>query len=268
MRTIRGAAQRQLSSSVRPRYQQSRTPPIPISPLQIKVASYNIRKAVGLDWRRRPGRVLEVINEVGADVIALQEVDRRFGSRVTALDPEMIARETDYQPIKFSPRPQSHGYHGNVILARKTIKVAAARPMALPHLEPRGAAVADLDVGGQLIRVVGMHLGLTRKWRQLQTETIVAELRALEANMPTILMGDLSEPDLKSGVLRAFEQRHSIAACGPSFHASMPVFSLDRIIVTEDIAIGETGVHRTALSREASNHMPHWARVPLPDKNH
>ncbi|MBI4920364.1 MAG: endonuclease/exonuclease/phosphatase family protein [Devosia nanyangense] len=232
--------------------------------MQLKIASYNIRKAVGLDWRRRPARVLEVLNEIGADVVALQEVDRRFGSRTTALDPEMIARETDYQAINFSHRPQSLGFHGNVILARKSIRVADARPMVLPHLEPRGAAVADLEHDGRLVRIVGMHLGLTRKWRQLQTETIVAELRALEANLPTILMGDLNEPDLKSGVLRAFEQRHTIAECGPSFHASMPVFSLDRIIVTEDIVIGETGVHRSALAREASDHLPIWARVTLP----
>jgi endonuclease/exonuclease/phosphatase family metal-dependent hydrolase len=232
--------------------------------MQLKVASYNIRKAVGLDWRRRPSRVLDVLNEIGADIVALQEVDRRFGSRVTALDPELIAKETDYRAIRFSERPQSLGYHGNVILARKAMTVTGARPMVLPHLEPRGAAVADLEIGGKLMRVVGMHLGLTKKWRQLQTETIVSELRTLEANLPTVLMGDLNEPDLKSGVLRAFEQRHTIAACGPSFHASMPVFTLDRIIVTEDIVIAETGVHRSALAREASDHLPIWALITLP----
>ena len=232
--------------------------------MQLKVASYNIRKAVGLDWRRRPARVLDVLNELGADVVALQEVDRRFGSRISALDPELIEKHTDYRAIKFSHRPQSLGYHGNVILARKAIRVVDARPMVLPHLEPRGAAVADLEFGGKFIRVVGMHLGLTKKWRQLQTQTIVNELRALEANMPTILMGDLNEPDLKSGVLRAFEHGHTIAACGPSFHASMPVFTLDRIIVTENISIGEAGVHRSALSREASDHLPIWAQLALP----
>ena len=95
----------------------------------------------------------------------------------------------------------------------------------------------------------------------------IRELRTLEANLPTILMGDLNEPDLKSGVLRAFEQRHRIAACGPSFHARMPVFSLDRIIVTEDIEIAATGVHVSALSREASDHLPIWARLSLPPAN-
>jgi endonuclease/exonuclease/phosphatase family metal-dependent hydrolase len=232
--------------------------------MQLKVASYNIRKAVGLDWRRRPQRVLSVLVEIDADIVALQEVDRRFGSRIAALDPEMIEAETGYRAIRFSDRPQSLGHHGNVILARRSIEVINARPIVLPHLEPRGAAVADLDCGGQRIRVVGMHLGLTRKWRQLQTQAIVGELHAVEGNLPAVLMGDLNEPDLKSGVLRAFEQGHHIATCGPSFHASMPVFSLDRIIVTENIEIAEAGVHHSPLSREASDHLPIWAKLNLP----
>jgi endonuclease/exonuclease/phosphatase family metal-dependent hydrolase len=232
--------------------------------MQLKVASYNIRKSVGTDWRRKPERVLAVLCEIDADVIALQEVDRRFGSRLSSLDPEAIAAETDYRAIRFGARPQSLGFHGNAILVRKSIQVAAARQMTLPHLEPRGAAVADLDLDGRQVRIVGMHLGLTRKWRDLQTATIVAELRALEASMPTVLMGDLNEPSLRDGVLRAFEARHTIAAPGPSFHAAMPLFALDRIIVTEDIAITRTGVHRSALSRVTSDHLPIWAELALP----
>ena len=46
----------------------------------IRVATYNIRKSVGQDWRRRPDRVLAVLSEIDADIVALQEVDRRFGS--------------------------------------------------------------------------------------------------------------------------------------------------------------------------------------------
>src|SRR3546814_17047117 len=48
----------------------------------IKVASYNMRKALGTDRRRNPERILEVLNEIDADVIALQEADRRFGPRI------------------------------------------------------------------------------------------------------------------------------------------------------------------------------------------
>ena len=44
----------------------------------IRVASYNIRKAVGLDRRRDPERILAILNELGADVVALQEADRKL----------------------------------------------------------------------------------------------------------------------------------------------------------------------------------------------
>ena len=53
-------------------------------------ASYNIRKAVGLDRRRDPERIMRVLHELDADVIALQEADRRFGRRISALPLRLI----------------------------------------------------------------------------------------------------------------------------------------------------------------------------------
>ena len=47
----------------------------------ITVASYNMRKAIGIDRRRRPDRVLAVLQEMDADIVALQEADKRFGTR-------------------------------------------------------------------------------------------------------------------------------------------------------------------------------------------
>ena len=47
----------------------------------MKVASYNIHKCRGTDGRTRPSRILEVIKELDSDLIALQEVDKRFGRR-------------------------------------------------------------------------------------------------------------------------------------------------------------------------------------------
>ena len=60
----------------------------------IRVASYNIQKSIGTDFRRQPNRILDVLVELDADIIALQEVDRRFGERVTSLTPESIAAAT------------------------------------------------------------------------------------------------------------------------------------------------------------------------------
>ena len=51
----------------------------------LKVARYNIPKAIGTDRRRNPGRIVDVLNEIDADIIALQEADRRFGARAAAI---------------------------------------------------------------------------------------------------------------------------------------------------------------------------------------
>src|SRR5258706_537126 len=46
-------------------------------PGAISVATYNIHRCIGLDRIRDPARIANVIGELGADVIGLQEVDAR-----------------------------------------------------------------------------------------------------------------------------------------------------------------------------------------------
>ena len=83
----------------------------------IKVASYNMRKGIGLDRRRDPGRVLSVLGELDADIVALQEADRRFGTRASAIPPHMFEDHSDYVPVDLlSGRPYSFCWHGNSLI--------------------------------------------------------------------------------------------------------------------------------------------------------
>ncbi|MEC7962587.1 MAG: endonuclease, partial [Pseudomonadota bacterium] len=43
---------------------------------RFRLASYNLQKCVGLDLRRRPGRSLQVIDAISADLVVLQEADK------------------------------------------------------------------------------------------------------------------------------------------------------------------------------------------------
>src|SRR3954451_9148933 len=65
----------------------------------ITVASYNMRKAIGLDRRRDPQRILDVLHQIDADVVALQEADKRFGSRGAAVPHELIDTHGVYRPV-------------------------------------------------------------------------------------------------------------------------------------------------------------------------
>lgn len=229
----------------------------------IRVASYNIQKSIGTDFRRRPARILDVLVELDADIVALQEVDRRFGERATSLAPDEISAATGYEPVVFGARPRSLGWHGNTLLIRRGIKVLAQRQLVLPRLEPRGAVLADLRVGEVTIRVVGLHLGLLGLWRKRQAEAVLSHLEALEEPLPTIIMGDLNEWSVNGGPLRHFARDHHVTQPGPSYPSMRPVFGFDRIIASPDLNIEAAGVHVTERARTASDHLPVWANLNL-----
>src|SRR5215208_6629878 len=75
-----------------------------VSAPTITVASYNMRKAIGLDRRRDPNRVLTVLREIDADIVALQEADKRFGGRASAVPHELIDTHGIYKPVHLGVR--------------------------------------------------------------------------------------------------------------------------------------------------------------------
>jgi endonuclease/exonuclease/phosphatase family metal-dependent hydrolase len=239
--------------------------------VQISFASYNIHKAVGLDRRRDPDRILAVLNEVGADVVALQEADRRFGRRESVLPPSAIETHTHYRavPLKLAGligKPDSLGWHGNALLVRRDIEVVEACAVPLPTLEPRGAIRADLVAGGQRLRVVGMHLDLSGLRRRQQVRSVLAHVARCEAASPTVLMGDFNEWARQGGCFYEFAGGWRLLAPGRSFPSRRPVAQLDRIVVSESWDVLGCGVHHSALAARGSDHLPVWARLGLPKK--
>jgi endonuclease/exonuclease/phosphatase family metal-dependent hydrolase len=226
----------------------------------IKVASYNIHKGVGLDRLRRPERILDVLTEIDADIIGLQEADRRFGERASALPVQMIADRSDYVAVPLGLRPDSLGWHGNAILVRKGTEILTHARIDLPTLEPRGAVMAEVSVGGIRLRIVTMHLDLSGLWRRKQARAIVAALDG-RPPLPTVLMGDMNEWRRESGCLHDFGRHYRFAQTGKSFHSQRPVARLDRIMADPSLNFSACGVHHSARARHASDHLPIWARV-------
>lgn len=230
--------------------------------MQLTFASYNIRKAVGTDRRRDPDRILAILREIDADVIALQEADRRFGSRESAL-PRRALEESPWHAVPLSLRPDSIGWHGNALLVRRGIEVAHAEVVPLPVLEPRGAVRTDLTIGNHRLRVIGMHLDLSGLRRRHQIRSILHHVAECDSRFPTVLMGDLNEWALHGGCFREFGHDWQVLAPGRSFPSRRPVAQLDRLIVSDDWRVAETGVHHSALASRGSDHLPVYARLSL-----
>lgn len=227
----------------------------------IRVASYNIRKAIGTDRLRRPERVLGVIGEFEPQIVAIQEADRRFGPRRSALPPEMIEAHSDLKPVPFESNPDSIGWHGNAILVPKKAKILHHSTIEIPSFEPRGAVLAEVELGHDRIRIVGMHLDLSGLWRRKQVRAILAAVAERPRHVPTVVMGDLNEWAHHRGCLSEFLHDYRIAFTGPSFHSQRPVARLDRIMVGSGLRILNSGTHNTAKAKKASDHLPVWAEL-------
>ncbi|UFN50900.1 endonuclease/exonuclease/phosphatase family protein [Roseomonas sp. OT10] len=269
-RTARSALQRLRDVTGRDRSSRAPGGPVgnePGSGGSLKVASYNVHKCVGRDGRFDPGRIAAVIGEMDADLVAVQEADRRFGRRYGLLDAATLQRESGLTLLGVSDLPDGHGWHGNALLVRHPPGQAPRlhlRRLALPGAEPRGAVIAELQLPAGKLRVVAAHFGLLRRCRVRQAATILRAITEGEP-MPTLMMGDLNEwrPGPRSS-LRALEHVFGpLSASPPSFPARRPLLALDRILGWPQGILGEVAAHDTPLARLASDHLPLTARVDL-----
>ena len=233
----------------------------PIAGEGITIASYNIHKCVGVDKRFDPGRIAAVIAELQPDILALQEVDRRFGQRTGLLNTAALERRTGLTLLHVSDTPGGHGWHGNALLVRQG-KLIRLRRIALPGAEARGALLAELLLPAGRLRVVATHLGLLRRHRVLQAQALL-EAIGQGSPMPTILMGDLNEwrPGVPSSIVALEAVFGPIGPGQPSFPSRLPFLALDRILASPPDMLGQVSAHASPLARLASDHLPLFARI-------
>ncbi len=223
-----------------------------------RIATYNLQKCVGLDMRRRPDRSLGVINALGAQAVVLQEADKRLPPRPAALPHEM-AEADGWRVLPFGAPGGSIGWHGNAMLVRPDVDVTGTAHIDLPGLEPRGAILSELETEIGPLRIVGLHLGLVRRYRQLQVSAILRRLDRLD-RCPTVLAGDFNEWRRGANLgLRSHDL--SFVTAPPSFPAPRPVARLDRIATSPGLRAVAGSAYTANPAHIASDHLPVWADI-------
>lgn len=220
------------------------------------VASYNIHCCVGRDGVMAPDRIANVIRELNADVVALQEVEaqHRFG----ALDQWVFLAEAlgYFCTPGISLRTQRRNY-GNALLSRLPARAVRLHDLSVDRCEPRGAIDVELTLGtARPVRVISTHLGLRGAERRQQIAALVALLKRTGDGSTTLLLGDLNEWRPGSANLRALHPHFHPSPAPPTFPARRPLFALDRIFVAGAMRIHHVANHRSELARVASDHLP------------
>jgi endonuclease/exonuclease/phosphatase family metal-dependent hydrolase len=159
--------------------------------------------------------------------------------------------------------PHRHGWHGNALLVRGEPKSYHRSRLRLPGFEPRGAIVAELDLGEGQFRVIAAHLGLLRLSRMDQARALLDTFLELP-RMPTILLGDFNEwRRRRRSALGVLEPMFGVAPSILSFPSRRPIFALDRILGWPTGLITDLAIHDTPLAQQSSDHLPLTANVRL-----
>jgi len=225
------------------------------------VASYNIHRCVGVDGRRDPQRTVKVIQELGAKVIGLQEVDSRTEAEACQFD-----RLGDATGLTAIPGPtiyRGDGHYGNALLVDCPVIDVRHIDLSVPGRESRGAIDSHLSVHGLAVRVLVTHLGLHMRERCHQARRLVHHLSSKASDL-VILLGDINEWIPLSFPIRSLHRRLGKSPAKRTFPSSSPLLPLDRIWVRPREAMADVNVHESALARIASDHLPLKADIAWP----
>ena len=185
--------------------------------MRLTVATYNVHRCIGWDGQYSRERILAVLQELQADLIALQEVDEEDTLQWLAVHLSMTAIA--------GPNLHRHCAYGNGVLT--TCKLGELRlvDLSFREHEPRGAIDVDVMCGRERLQVIATHLGLRPSERRWQ----VRELLKRFGTRHCILMGDINEWFLWGRPLRWITKIFGQTPSLRSFPSLQPIFALDRI---------------------------------------
>src|SRR4051812_1829859 len=234
---------------------------------RLRIATYNVHGCLGMDGQRSEARIAEVISETAADVVGLQEVDRgrtRSGSIDQAA---AIAERLGWHHHFQVAMQQPDGEYGNATISRfpLTLCRGSELPGAAPWYcrETRAAACVTVQTGFASVDVINTHFGLGRRERWLQAQLLAsAEWVERGAGKSLILLGDFNSLPFARPLRLLRRTLRDVRALVPAarrlrtFPTARPMIALDHIFVNAVLNPFDVNVHRTPLSRVASDHYP------------
>ncbi len=252
--------------------------------MKFRVLSYNIHKAIGVDRKFDPSRVVEILRHHDADVALLQEVDRAVPRSGHVDLASYLARELQYRYRAVGMNVfLKKGKYGNATLSRFHIGRQRNIDLTIGKRKRRGAQHTRLDLfsGARhvCIDVFNVHLSLLASLRRRQVQVLLAtnDMSELPYNAPCIVAGDMNDWPGQlgkqlfkpAGFECATERRPGSRWSIKTYPSFAPTGGLDKIFYRGAIELDHVHRSRLNVARVASDHLPviaDFVITQLPEK--
>ena len=234
------------------------------TPTSLRIATYNVHACVGSDGRHDPDRVATVIEELNADVVALQEFTYPASVALETRTPVVLTTLDRYEcalgPTRHRTRKTVTECFGNALLTRHPIVEVHRIDLSMELREPRGALAATIDAGGTPLHVLATHLGLRIHERRFQVRQILDYLDSVR-DSSVVVLGDFNDWLPGRSAAHVLDHRMGRPPRPATFPVAWPLVALDRIWVHPSAALRRISVHATPIARLASDHFPVVAEI-------
>jgi endonuclease/exonuclease/phosphatase family metal-dependent hydrolase len=215
-----------------------------------------------MDGRLKPERLVEVLREIDADVVALQEVLSIEGGAAELDQARYLASELGFHYALGENRRLRGGAYGNVVLSRHPLRTVRNYDISVTGCERRGCLHTDVELPqGATLHVFNVHLGLAFLERRHQARQLVDVLGEGILRGPRIVLGDFNE--WTRGLASRLLGRHLTAVnlrrhlkWARTYPGLMPVLALDHIYFDSSLQLEQLTLHRSRTALMASDHLP------------
>jgi len=221
--------------------------------VSLVIATYNIHRCYGRGGLYDPHMTRQVLRDLDAQVIALQEVELPHNAPDLL---EFFCEGRPWQAIPGLTMQRDTGHYGNALLTSLPVRSVQHIDLSLPRREPRAALYVTLEHRADPMAVIATHLGLRAAERRAQVERLLDVLQREPAPPVTVLMGDLNEWFLWGRPLRRLRRHFDKSPAPAAFPACCPALALDRIWVKPRDRLATVKSVRNTLTRAASDHLP------------
>jgi endonuclease/exonuclease/phosphatase family metal-dependent hydrolase len=230
---------------------------------RFRVVTYNVHKCRGLDNRVRPDRIVEVLREIDADIVGLQEVISVPWKRKQDDQVRYLADELGLHFAFGEVRQLRGGAYGNLVLTRFPVHGTRHYDISAHGREPRGCLRADVAIGDHLLHVFNIHLGTAFLERRHQARRLFDDRIVTSEDLTGIrlVFGDFNEwvRGLASRLLHAHLESPNVRehlGRSKTYPGVLPFLHLDHVYFDPHLELQGLTLHRARKAMIASDHLP------------